>query len=367
MNTNKFRLLIVQPWFTAKGHPAQSLLNTASVLGKNDQVSYLISRQLGDNTFVKFEKKLHDYGHVMNFIVPSSSIRVGTVLGLIALLRRKNEFDNIFFLDAHLVLLALVWPWINGVLKVKKISVIYLMGPEKVSRHWLIKRFISSFISRSDTQIFLRTEELADAWKRTFPGKTFDVLPSLELSEAIALPEPPVPVEIVRYGVIGQVRPGKGIEWLVPLFENHPEIGKLTVAGTFFSRQHEHSLAVLKQSSNFINRFMSEEELVMVAANQHYLLMLYDYWDDRMEAATLYLAAKANRPVIVRDNGWSGRMVRRYNCGLFLRKNDEPLDFFLSLPKPGDVCYLNLLSGLERFRRDHSGEEWRAQFLKKLI
>lgn len=367
MTENKSNLLIVQPWFTAIGHPAQSLLNTASVLGVDDRVSYLISREGGDNLFTGLAEQLGQYGRVETFVVPSSSIRTCTLLSLLALLRKRGGFTRLLFLDAHLVLLAFFWSWIAGFLKIEILSVIYLMGPEKISNNWLTRKVISSFLSRQDTRLFLRTEELADAWRTAFPGTRIDVLPSLELPEGAKMPGPPVQVGELRFGVLGQVRPGKGIEWLVPLFEEHPEVGVLTVAGAFITRQHEQALAVLRNYNHFINRFLPEQELVALAASQHYLLMLYDNWDARMEAATLYVAARANRPIIAREAGWCGRMVKTYNCGIICGKGSETADFFRFLPGPGDAAYLNLLSGLERFRMDHSGPAWRRQFIEKVI
>ncbi len=361
------KLLIVQPWFTAIGHPAQSLVNTANILGKNDHISYLVSREFKKSEFTKLADELRDYGQVRTFAVPASSPRLCTLLGLLSLISSARGYNRVFFLDAHLVLVALFWPLIACFLSLEKLSVTYLMGPEKISGNWFARRVFSAFISRKDTQVFLRTEELVEAWEKTFPGERFDVLPSLEIPSFVNTPTPPVQAEKLRYGVIGQVRPGKGLEWLVPLFDAYPEIGELTVAGTFFSRRHENALSVLNQRRNFINRYLPEEELVRVAANQHYLLMLYDDWDDRMEAATLYLAARANRPVLVRDAGWCGRMIKKYSCGLICRKGDETIDFFLSLPKPTDPAYLSFLLGIEKFRSDHSGQAWRKQFIEQIF
>jgi len=139
------------------------------------------------------------------------------------------------------------------------------------------------------------------------------------------------------------------------------------VAGTFISRQHEEVVAVLRAYPHFINRYLKEDELVLLAGKQHYLLMLYDDWDERMEAATLYLAARVGRPVIVRGSGWCGRMVKTYKCGVLCERGDETADFFRSLPRPGDDEYAALLSGMARFREEHSGPAWRQAFLDKIF
>jgi hypothetical protein len=364
-------MLIIQPWFTAIGHPAQSTLNTANVLGINAQVAYLISHGFGSKHLLEAEQKLRRYGHVETFSVPSSSLRICTLLSLLALLRlgSSGKIKRILFLDAHLVILAYFWRWIAWLVRPERLGVIYLMGPEKISRYSTARAIVYAFLSRPDTVLFLRTEELALAWRSAFPTISeakIDVLPSLELPDGASIIDQPTRTRKLRFGVLGQVRPGKGIEWLVPLFSRNPRAGVLTVAGTFINRQHAQELAVLHSHQNFINRFLSEDELVKLARSQHYLLMLYDNWDARMEAATLYLAAKVNRPVIARSAGWCGRMVKTYNCGVICNQGDETVDFFMELPKPGDAAYAEFLSGIERFRETHSGVIWRQEFLDKI-
>ena len=372
MPNEKTRLLIVQPWFTAIGHPAQSTLNTASALGREVQVDYLVSMEVGGQSFYSLQRQLERLGRVKTFLVPGSSIRVCTLLSLFALLRisRPGQFRKILFLDAHLVLLAFAWRWIAWFVRPERFSVIYLMGPEKIMAHPMARRAVQVFLSRPETRLFLRTEELAVAWRAAFPGQPaikIDVLPSLELVENEPDHPPPNRSEVLKFGVLGQVRPGKGIEWLVPLFVAHPNVGELTVAGACNTRQHQKELAVLQRCENFVNRFLSGQELIELAQHQHYLLMLYDNWDARMEAATMYLAARANRPVVVRESGWCGRMVNTYSCGVICRRGEESADFFLALPQPGTVAYQSLLFGLEKFRNAHSGPAWRQQFIEKVI
>ena len=115
-------------------------------------------------------------------------------------------------------------------------------------------------------------------------------------------------------------------------------------------------------------KFLSEVEMEKISCKQDYLLMLYDKWDKRMEAATLYLAARINRPVIVYKDGWCGRMVETYGCGLFAPKNIDNLsDYFRNLPRPGTVLYSKLLAGLELFRIAHNGDTVCHLFIKNLI
>ena len=112
------KLLIVQPWFTAIGHPAQSLLNTARVLGIRSDVGYLISDP-GNGEFAVTASELEKYGSVERFNSRGDSLRTGTFLSLPAVMRvvrREAELQHVFFLDAHLVSLAVAWPPIGSLI-----------------------------------------------------------------------------------------------------------------------------------------------------------------------------------------------------------------------------------------------------------
>ena len=87
-----------------------------------------------------------------------------------------------------------------------------------------------------------------------------------------------------------------------------------------------------------------------------------------MEAATVHLAARVGKPVIVYDEGWPGRMMREFGCGIAVSRDDRPDEnFFKSLPRPGDGKYQVLLAGIERFRAVHGGAESREAFLRTLF
>jgi hypothetical protein len=103
------KVVIVQPWFTAVGHPAQSILNTAKALCGSTSISYLVSAQ--DGTSEEPLNKLHALAEVDSFKVTTPSLREGTLKALVRLLklnRQKRHFQHVFFFDAHLVLLSML-------------------------------------------------------------------------------------------------------------------------------------------------------------------------------------------------------------------------------------------------------------------
>ena len=365
-------VIVVQPWFTAVGHPAQSLLNTAKALRDVDNLRYLVSAQNGRSSAQL--DAMRQIADIEDFKVNSSSLREGTLKALIrlcGLARRGRRFGHMFFFDAHLVLLAALWNIFHLCLRPQRLSLIYLMGPERVQRSRVANALVARFLKRNEVVLYLRTEELAEAWRLAFPTvppSAIRYLPSLELPDNDAAIEPPVAGSHLKFGVLGQIRHGKGLDWLVPMFDREPALGELTVAGTFNNPQDAQSMAFLQAFGGFRNEYLSDEIMLAIARQQHYLLMLYDNWDARMESAVLYLAARAGRPVIAFGNGWCGRQVAQYGNGLLASSNHADLPALIkSLPLPSSEEDARLLSGVERFRQAHSVKCLREQYLQELM
>ena len=363
-------LLIVQPWFSAVGHPAQSLINTAKTVGARSGIAYLISVISNSDLVETAKEELQQLGEVVEYPVKTDSVREGTVKALLSiktLLVTDFSIDRIFFLDAHLVLLAALWPFCYQK-RIKRLSVIYLMGPERVARYKIVKVLIEKFLKRKEVSLFLRTEELAIDWKRVFPQSSIKCLPSLEIPIDDVLPiSSRFSHEIIQFGILGQIRTGKSIEWLVPVFKNNPSLGKLIIAGTFNNPAQRQALAVLEGFEGFQDKFLTEKELLSRAIEQDYLLMLYDNWDHRMEGAVMFLAARVNRPVIVYNKGWCGRMVHTYKNGLIAPDNRSDFGGFIKqVPRSDSVEYKHLLKGMHNFKIAHSGATALNAFLEVL-
>ncbi len=209
------------------------------------------------------------------------------------------------------------------------------------------------------------------AWRTAFntvASGQIRYLPSLEIPDEEPRQPPDIHAGTLAFGIIGQVRVGKGIEWLVPAFQSNVTLGKLTVAGEFNMPKTREQLSVLNGFDGFINCFMTESDMLGRAAEQDYLLMLYDQWDKRMESAVLYLAARVNRPVIVYGDSWCGRMVREFGCGVIAPVDrDQILELLQQIPRPGSVEYAGLLKGMETFRQAYSVKALRDKVIQELL
>ncbi|MEO8331310.1 MAG: hypothetical protein ABI479_02680 [Gallionella sp.] len=370
-------LLIIQPWFGAVGHPAQSLINMASAIGKDERVEYLVSMNSDSELCLNSMQRLKSWGKVHGFSVKTFVGRDNTLRAFWALCRlwiKGSRYQRIFFFDSSLPMLALLWPIFARVCSVERISFLHLHGPELFDRSsWLSRLVTRRFLMRPEVRFYLRTEELAQAWTVAYKdiavGNRISTLPSLEIPDGAVHQHPLQPTAQVKFGLVGQIRPGKGLDWLVPAFQKYPDIGKLTVAGEYSSHESHAQLSFLDEFDGFVHCFMSEDEMLQRSAMQDYLLMLYDgSWDKRMESAVLYLAARVNRPVVVYGDSWSGRMVREFGCGIEAPVDrQQRIEFLRSIPRPGSIEYAGLLDGMTAFREAHSVESLRPVLMQELL
>jgi glycosyltransferase involved in cell wall biosynthesis len=236
--------------------------------------------------------------------------------------------------------------------------------------------------------LFLRTDELRDAWRAAFPqARRIDVLPSLELAgvgfdvaagadatdlgeirdavggSGMARESDRAGAGPVHVAVLGQLRPGKGLDWLVPLLRDRDDV-VLTVAGPFFDEAHRAALPMLGGFGGLRAEYLPESELLGLARAQDWLVMLYDGWDARMEAATLFVAARADTPVVALDAGWCGRMLAAFGVGVGVAPGTRPdAQWFAALPKRGDARHAALRAGLARFREAHGAAAMRDRFV----
>jgi hypothetical protein len=392
-------LLVVQPWFAAPGHPAQSTVHTARVLtGGPLSTAWLLAREpAGESpTLAASADAISRAGPTWRYPVAGASLRTGTwrALGEIARLRDRGlDATHVLFLDGHLALLAFAWPWARRALGARsRVALLYLAGPERIASMPGLRGRVAALLRDPRFTLFLRTDELRDAWRAAFPqARRIDVLPSLELASdeggteiaaesrgtddadalrdgrsAGAARSRDVGAAVrgpVRVAILGQLRPGKGLDWLVPALRDRTDVA-LTVAGPFFDATHRAALPMLEGFAGLRAEYLPEATLRAIAAAQDWLVMLYDGWDARMEAATLFLAARADTPVVALDAGWCGRMLATWGLGIGVTPGARPgADWFAALPTRDDARHAACRAGLARFRAAHGPAAMRGRFV----
>jgi len=239
MNGNK--TVIVQPYFAHSGHYAQAVLNIAAVLKTVPSISYLLLYGRRDQVFDDIARKVGDYAIINRAFFPGKWPRLKTVYAVLMALwvvPRMQKSTCVVFLDSYFLAAAIVLSAFPSSWLPRKVIVYYLGGPEKLCRNRVMARFVRHFIGLKPVTIALRTHELEQAWAdrlRGLPEGKFTVLPNTEnFDTEMPLPHRrPRPGRKLKLGVLGQIRKGKSLEWLVPHFANDPSLDELHVAGSF--------------------------------------------------------------------------------------------------------------------------------------
>lgn len=363
------RLWLVEPWFAAPGHPAQTLRSTAAALSGVPGLTCLVPRCATSLDPVLASISAH--ATVVRYRTPSSWLPLATAFSLCALRDQTRRDDVVLFLDAHLVALAALWGLLGPRIAPHRLGVLYLGGPERIAGNGPAIVAVRRFLQRPFVRLLLRTDELAEAWAAALPAEVrgnVGTLPTLEIPAADERVPPRLPGGPARFLVVGQVRTGKGLERLVPLFRSRPDLGTLTVAGAFASDTMRSALPELKGFPGLREGYLNEADLLATVADHDYLLMLYEGWDHRMEAATLFLAARVGRPVVAFDAGWCGRMLRTYRCGVAMPTAVGDLGAAIEgFPVPGSAGYAEMVAGMALFRDAHLPDRLRQRFLATMF
>ena len=362
-------LVIVQPWLAAPGHPAQTLRTTVEALSGASSLTCVVPRCAP--TFEPLLASIEAHAEVVRYRTLSQWLPAATASALPTLRRRVHRDDVVLFLDAHLVTLAAAWGLLAPRTVPRRLAVLYLRGPERIAAHASAMGVVSRFVERPFVRLLLRTEELASAWATVLPPAArarLGTLPTLEIP-AVDERVPSRTGDVSpRFLVAGQLRTGKSLERLVPLFRSRPDLGTLTVAGAFASGAMRSAMPTVADFPGLREGYLDEADLLATVAVHDYLLMLYDEWDHRMEAATLFLAARVGRPVVAFDAGWTGRMVRTHGCGVLVPLDAADLGSVIAgLPAPGSDAYQAMIGGMARFREAHLPDRLRPAFLATLF
>jgi len=349
--------ILVQPWFSAHGHPAQSLLNLARIVPANRLSFFLVSRFDHDGPFGDAGAKLAGIAPVLTFTPFGTNLRWNTCLAAVKLFllswKPWARGHKPIFVDCDLFALTLLGSLGMFVLLACPAAVI-LHGPDRFRRHTFLAAAVKWVLTVKQYTIFLRSAQHLAAWRDFCPRGRFRMLPPVEAVEpCVKVPTPPrsdtsgTPLAI---GVIGQIRPGKNIRALLALADRNPQVLQVNVRGPLSECEMPEIKAAIAGRADVKIGYMSEEEMMQTACGQDYLACLFEsIWDLNSESATFWLAVKVLRPVVSFDEGWVADMVRATGGGIVIGSGDLPL-LATKLPGPGTPAYRDLQNALQRFR-----------------
>lgn len=368
------KLMVIQPWFSALGHPAQSALSFSRVVPRERVSEFLIPEQAAQSPQAQMAASIARNVPLRTFRGHGSSLRLNTVMAALRLIgslrSRVRERPALFFLDADLLAVcALVSAGLTD--RFPLVGVVYLGGPEQVLRRSLKSHLVGRALRSGRLRLFLRSVELLEAWQARCPelAGALRLFPPIEAAAQSRLPvcasHDGGPL---RIGVVGQIRVGKCIPQLLRLAEGSPEALSVAVQGPLYEAQPAEFLNFVRSHPRVHAGFMSEEDMLQVAARQDYLAGLLEQsrWDVRMESATFWLGIRSGRPILCFGSGWIGRMVRDTGCGIILATSDLNEASLRSVPTRDSPEYRRCLESIDRLRGELTPEALWAQFERSL-
>jgi glycosyltransferase involved in cell wall biosynthesis len=375
------KLLLVQPWFSAPGHPAHYTLLITRALKSYIPITVLAYVSNDDPAEEWYLRELTETVDVEIVRGRKTGLHSGTwklYQHLFSLLKRKPEISWILFLDASMYTLT-IGLLLRPLFEYHRVMAIELMAPEAHRSNFLkgsIKRLLLQLTTRyRKLRVAFRTPELAASWRQSgliAPGACLE-LPTLELANI----EAPIKKHAITHRdnltfvVAGQLFYRKNLERIVPLFRNQLVPGKLLLVGPVQEGMVSGRILTLAAESEHIvfnPQFLSEPELNQFVGKAHYNLMLYVDWDERMESAMLFASIRVGTPIIGRRSGWLERMITEYELGYVIDPYDvdEICTCLSNCALPGSPDYLKFERGIHRMLADHRQEIVVPRFLSTL-
>lgn len=357
MNLNS-RLVIAQPWFTAPGHPAQSLLRTYGSIKARVSTGVIISKPYRYKGSAYLDSIAADCKAVPVFSDRFLSCFVGELgagtWSIAHFLKRTypdSGCQKILFLDANLYVLSasLVFPPIQKA----EIYALCMVSPGFYQRNLLDRLtkwpLVRKLFRVENFRLLLRTQQLVRAWHEAIPQykDRIGYLPSLELANSefhgakrvTSLDSSGRPRVFL---VSGQIRPQKNVIQLMQLFSSNKSLGRLLVAGKVVSKKLRAKLNEFScRNIRLVDSYLTGSEMSSLFESSDYNLMLYSDWDDNMESAMLYEALRHGCPTISFRGGWLGTIVETERLGWTVPagQRDGLKQFLGKVPAPGTHAY----------------------------
>lgn len=367
------KLTVVQPWFSALGHPAQSTLNLSRVVPRERVREFLIAPPSENPALQRMADRIRENVPTRIFRASGVNLRLNTMLAAASLgagpKPRTDEPIAILFADADLIGICAML----GAGMMRKhplICVVHLAGPEPTTAHVIKRSLVRNALRTRRLRVLLRSVELLDAWRGSYPefSDAFRLFPPLEavVSSPAAI-QPAAGAGALRIGVIGQIRIGKCIPQLLRIAEKAGAVS-VAVHGPLYQNQPEEFLRLMRGSPCVHAGFMTEEEMLRLAAGSDYLACLFEerQWDLRMESATFWLGVRAGRPVLCFGSGWIGRMARDTGCGIVVPGKEFDEHSLAAVPGRDQPEYERCLRSIERLRLELTPDALWSQLERSL-
>jgi hypothetical protein len=352
----KKKILFIQPFYFFYGHYYGLFNNLVDNLCKIKDLDFLVSINLKikNSDFIMGLRGIQKKAQVFTFkSAKKSESKQNVIKAFFKIVKLRKNYDIFFFYDSDIPTISILYFFFWPLLYKKKIILYVFYGPEKFNKSIIKRLLIKFFLKFKNNRIFTRTKYLSFSWQNFFlNNRNISNLGSCDYPNVIIRKNKKKGK--LKFGVVGQIRFGKSIEFLSDFFIKNKTQGSFYLIGNFSKDQLKKKFEFINKKNLFKENFHSPKKNSNKILSLDYLCLMYDdFFDHRQDISTLYLAAKIRSPIICfNKSGWLLDKVKKYNCGLILNSVKD----FKNLPNRNSLRYKKFIIGLTKFDYYETGQ-----------
>lgn len=352
----KKKILFIQPFYFFYGHYYGLFNNLVDNLCKIKDLDFLVSvnEKIKNSDFLIGLKDIQKKAQVLTFkSAKKSDSKRNIIKAFFKIIKLKKNYDIFFFYDSDIPIISILYFIFWPLFYKKKIILYVFYGPEKFNKSIIKRLFIKFFLKFKNNKIFTRTKYLSSSWQKYFlNNRNIFCLECCDYPNVIIRKNKKKGK--LKFGVVGQIRFGKSIEFLSDFFIKNKTQGSFYLIGNFPKDKLKKKFEFINKKNFFKENFDSPKNNSNKILSLDYICLMYDdFFDHRQDISTLYLAAKIRSPIICfNKKGWLLNKVKKYNCGLILNSVED----FKDLPKRNSLRYKKFINGLVKFDQSETGQ-----------
>ena len=364
------KVLFIQPYYFNGGHYYELFNNLIKKLYKLDYYDFLVSVNNFNQELNKDFEKIKKIKKIKTFNSSRNATSIYNIVkSFFKILFMRKKYSVFFYYDGDVTIFSVFYFFFYFFLKDKKI-IFYSAFDGSILKKIKFKKikfsFVNFFLNSGRNQIVLRTNGHRDTWRKFFPKyeNKINVIKTLDYPEITSTNK--INKEKLNFGVVGQIRFGKSLEFLNDFFNKNTQYD-FKIIGSFANKES-------KKNFEFINNkylmdqtnFLPFNDMINEARKLDYILLLYDeYVNLDSEVTIFYIASKLRIPIIFsKKQNFLRNIFKKYKCGIMI----DNLKEFLNFPTSETKEYKTFQKYLIKFDNENlSTSENEKNFYNTLI
>ena len=353
------KILFIQPYYFYGGHYYELFNHLIKKLNSFDYYDFLVSINNHNKQLKTDFENIKKIKKIKTFNSPKNGTSIKNIIkSFFIILFLRKKYSIFFYYDGDVTIFSIFYFFFYYFLKDKKI-IFYSAFDGSVLNKVKYKRikfpFLRFFLKSGKNQIFVRTNGHRDTWRTFFPKlkEKINIIKTLDYPEIINTNS--IKNKKLKFGVIGQIRFGKSLEFLNDFFKKQSQYD-FKIIGSFANRESKKNFEFIEKKFLLEQTdFLPFNDMINETRKLDYILLLYDeYVNLDSEVTIFYIASKLRIPIIFsKKQNFLRNIFQTYKCGIML----DNLDQFLDFPNTETEDYKNFQKNLIKFDEENLNTE----------